>query len=178
MTTYNSIEDKYRFSVEDVREGCADLWQNVECLTCSRLLGYIRDLLHIHDTRTAPATANDDALTAAFHRGVDAAEEAIRSEVDGSLSDNDHYYAAVFINAIARKCGGDRAPATDYCYAEGDEGSKYCGSPKAMHCSVIGESITREHILKCMEFNHLVHHAFVGAPAIVPQRVDEGDQGE
>lgn len=46
--------------------------------------------------------------TAAFHRGVDAAKEAIRGEAN---TDDAHYFAAVFINAIARKCGVDHLAA-------------------------------------------------------------------
>lgn len=42
---------------------------------------------------------------AAFHQGVNAAKEAIRSEIDAmrNTNENDHYYAALFINAIARR---------------------------------------------------------------------------
>lgn len=50
-----------------------------------------------------------DERTAAFHRGVDAAKDAIRSEVSTSTRDEANYYAATCINAIARKCGFDRA---------------------------------------------------------------------
>jgi hypothetical protein len=33
------------FTLEEIKQGCEPLWNNVECLTCSRLLGYIKDLL-------------------------------------------------------------------------------------------------------------------------------------
>lgn len=55
---------------------------------------------------TAPA-GEGEADT--FHRGVDAAKEAIRSEPIAEEHESGHYFAALFINAIARKCGFDRA---------------------------------------------------------------------
>lgn len=59
----------------------------------------------------SPALA-DSELAAAFHRGVDAAKEAIRSECNKG-DDEGNYYRATCINAIARKCGSDprSAPA-------------------------------------------------------------------
>ena len=34
-----------QFTITEIREGCAPLWNNVECMTCSRLLAYIESLL-------------------------------------------------------------------------------------------------------------------------------------
>lgn len=34
-----------QFTTIEIREGCAPLWNNVECMTCSRLLTYIKSLL-------------------------------------------------------------------------------------------------------------------------------------
>jgi hypothetical protein len=33
------------FTLEEIKQGCEPLWNNVECLTCSRLLAYVKDLL-------------------------------------------------------------------------------------------------------------------------------------
>lgn len=50
---------------------------------------------------------SEDEITAAFHHGVDAAKEAIRSE---HVRDRFVHLKPCFINAIDRKCGGDRGP--------------------------------------------------------------------
>lgn len=55
-------------------------------------------------------------------------------------------------------------PQDDHCYAEGDEGAKYCGAPRSTHCSVLGKAITHEHLVKCMRDDHLIHHRFIGIP--------------
>jgi hypothetical protein len=34
-----------QYTIDEIKEGCAPLWNNVECMTCSRLLSYIDDLL-------------------------------------------------------------------------------------------------------------------------------------
>jgi len=34
-----------QYTIDEIKEGCAPLWGNVECMTCSRLLGYIDYLL-------------------------------------------------------------------------------------------------------------------------------------
>lgn len=47
-------------------------------------------------------------VEAAFHRGVNAAKEVIRGETIGD--EDAGFYAGLFINAIARKCGFDRVP--------------------------------------------------------------------
>lgn len=75
---------------------------------------------------------NPDLSIAAFHRGVNAAKDAIRDEVKGEAEDNPHYYAATFINAIARKCGIDRAiPMKDCpngCAQDAQKNDEdYCG---------------------------------------------------
>lgn len=49
----------------------------------------------------------------------------------------------------------------EFCYAEGDEGSKYCGDPKRMHCDVLGSAVTTKHLVECMRSHHLIHHPFV-----------------
>jgi hypothetical protein len=59
-------------------------------------------------------------------------------------------------------------PNDRFCYAEGDEGAKYCGSPKSMHCSVLGDAVTHEHLVQCMRDDHFIHHVFVSSPAAVP----------
>lgn len=61
---------------------------------------------YLYELLTRSASLAED--NAAFHRGVDAAKEAIRTEVDPSLNEDVHFYAAMFINSIARKCGLDR----------------------------------------------------------------------
>lgn len=53
----------------------------------------------------------------------------------------------------------------EFCYAEGDEGSKYCGDPKRMHCAVLGDAVTTEHLVKCMRDDHFIHHSFLGKPS-------------
>lgn len=66
----------------------------------------------------------------------------------------------------------------DFCYAEGDEGSKYCGDPKSKHCPVLGDAEfwrtpeAQEHLVKCMRDDHLIHHAFLSV------RADVADQPE
>ena len=58
----------------------------------------------------------------------------------------------------------------DFCYAEGDEGSEYCGSPKHMHCPVLGDEsfwnsvAGHNHLVTCMRVDHFVHHRFVSVP--------------
>lgn len=58
-------------------------------------------------------------------------------------------------------------PETDFCYAEGDEGARFCGDPKSRHCSVLGNAEFwgspngRQHLVKCMKDDHLIHHAFI-----------------
>src|ERR1041385_5612008 len=39
------MSNETTFTLEEIKQGCEPLWNNVECLTCSRLLGYIKDLL-------------------------------------------------------------------------------------------------------------------------------------
>lgn len=59
--------------------------------------------------------------------------------------------------------------ANDFCYAKGDEGSRHCGSPKATHCSVLGDEAFwtspegRTHLIACVGDRHLIHHRFVPA---------------
>lgn len=61
-------------------------------------------------------------------------------------------------------------PDSDSCYAAGDECAKYCGSPKAMHCSVLGDAAFwgsiggQDHLVKCLRDDHFIHHKFVAAP--------------
>lgn len=55
-------------------------------------------------TRERPADLS--AVTAAFHRGVNAAKDAIRAE----SHECENYCPSIFINAIARRCGFDRQP--------------------------------------------------------------------
>lgn len=63
------------------------------------------------------------------------------------------------------------SPVDDFCYAEGDEGAKCCGSPKAMHCAIIGNAEFwqspegREHLVKCLRDDHFIHHRFVASPS-------------
>lgn len=53
-----------------------------------------------------------------------------------------------------------------FCYAEGDEGSTYCGAPKRMHCAVLGNAVFwssaegQKHLVKCMKDDHFIHHPF------------------
>lgn len=61
------------------------------------------------------------------------------------------------------------AEQTDYCYAPGDEGAKYCGDPKSRHCTVLGDKAFwksdagHEHLVKCLRDDHFIHHPFVAA---------------
>lgn len=63
-------------------------------------------------------------------------------------------------SAAVHKVASDQ----DYCYGEGDEGARYCGSPKAMHCSTLGDAAFwksaegQDHLVKCMRDDHFVHH--------------------
>lgn len=67
----------------------------------------------------------------------------------------------------------------DFCYAPGDEGSEFCGDPRNLHCSVLGDSAFwesaegREHLVKCMGNDHLIHHAFTPKGSVVeaPDRI-------
>jgi hypothetical protein len=60
---------------------------------------------------TLPSVVSEDE-TAAFHRGVDAAKDAIRSEADADTPDG-RYFADMFVNAIARHCGFDRGVVSE-----------------------------------------------------------------
>lgn len=71
--------------------------------------------------------ARSDLNDAAFHRGVDAAKDAIRSEVGTSTNGEARFYAAVFITAIARKCGSDQKRVVD---ADKDTGHSKIVIPK------------------------------------------------
>lgn len=66
----------------------------------------------------------------AFHRGVNAAKDAIRSE-DGDGCPN--FCASIFINAIARKCGNDPGVAVDA--AQGDI------LKERQRCALIAEAV-------------------------------------
>lgn len=57
----------------------------------------------------------------------------------------------------------------EFCYAEGDEGSKYCGGPKGMHCAVLGDAVTTDHLVECMRSYHFIHHPFIPAPPSLPK---------
>lgn len=80
---------------------------------------------------------------------------------------------------------GEDAKPDAFCYAEGDEGAKYCGDPKSRHCSVIGDTEfwrtpeAQEHLVKCMRDDHLIHHVFLSEPLQPkPNPVGEDDQVE
>jgi len=45
VTHNQQQQPEQQYTLEEIREGCEPLWGNVECMTCSRLLGYISDLL-------------------------------------------------------------------------------------------------------------------------------------
>lgn len=71
----------------------------------------------------------------------------------------------------------ERLPPTqplDFCYAEGDEGSQFCGSPKVKHCHVVGttaywESFAgQQHLVECSREDYLTHHQFVAT--VIEQR--------
>src|ERR1044072_3553745 len=70
----------------------------------------------------------------------------------------------------ARGTAMNDAEAQDkFCYAEGDEGAKYCGDPKSQHCNVLGDSAFwnsaegQRHLVDCMRDKHLIRHRFVAA---------------
>lgn len=58
-----------------------------------------------------------------------------------------------------------------YCYAEGDEGAKYCGDPQSKHCAVLGDATFWEsvagqnHLVECLRDDHFIHHKFVSLPS-------------
>lgn len=63
-----------------------------------------------------------------------------------------------------------KAMQDTFCYAEGDEGAKYCGDPKSRHhtpeemerfASCSGQEKTA-HLVYCMKHDHLIHHKFAG----------------
>lgn len=53
------------------------------------------------------------------------------------------------------------------CYAEGDDGAEFCGEPRSLHCTVLGNQAFWEstegqhHLVKCMRDDHLIHHDFI-----------------
>lgn len=104
-------------------------------------------LATVIDRRLA-ALQSDDA---AFHRGVDAAKDAIRFEADSLSHGETGYWAALFINAIARKCGFDRAAQPvageaqpdQYCVAL-NNGECVSNDPRCMHNT---QQITPEQIV-------------------------------
>lgn len=52
------------FTLEEIKQGCEPLWNNVECLTCSRLLAYVKVLLSciegrgVEDERLLPVAVH------------------------------------------------------------------------------------------------------------------------
>lgn len=83
----------------------------------------------IRDFAVTPILASR-ADVDAFHRGVNAAKDAIRSE-DGDGCPN--FCASIFINAIARKCGNDPGVAVDA--AQGDI------LKERQRCALIAEAV-------------------------------------
>lgn len=76
------------------------------------------DIKYLLSLLATPVQEEEESvLDAAFHRGVDAAKEAIRIESSrdrGRMDGNCCYCAARFITAIARKCGRDTALTPDW----------------------------------------------------------------
>jgi hypothetical protein len=62
------------YTTEEIRDGCADLWGNVKCMTCSRLLGYIQALLKAQDwlpIETVPKDGTEVRLAHANSQWID-----------------------------------------------------------------------------------------------------------
>src|ERR1051326_6793167 len=74
----------------------------------------------------------------------------------------------------------ERCEQGQFCYAEGDEGARYCGAPARMHCDAWGDAAFgsspagQRHLVECMRDAHLIHHAFVSE--VPATGADEGDQ--
>lgn len=77
-----------------------------------RLESIIRERDALKAERTVSSGGEAEALAAAYHRGVDAAKQAIRDECDHRDGEG-NYYRATCINAIARKCGLTTSIATE-----------------------------------------------------------------
>lgn len=94
--------------VRDLNKSLAELAQVTWNLICNETTnGRDRPSAEIIEeafrlARAFQPAANQAEREVAFHRGVDAAKNAIRKE---ATTDNGRYFAAIFYDAIDRKCG-------------------------------------------------------------------------
>lgn len=68
MTPENQAAARERFTLDEIQQGYAELYRNVECVTCARLLAYVKDLLALLQQPTSSERCGECEAENHWHR--------------------------------------------------------------------------------------------------------------
>lgn len=130
---------------------------------------------YIWKRKAKDSEAEQDGFAAGVAACVEKVKELRGDYKDELREDPDDRYRTMInaandiirgLESLTDSPGGEQG---DFCYADGDEGSRYCGDPESSHCAVLGDADFwksaegQRHLVKCMRDDHLIHHPFIAS---------------